>query len=78
MSMSIVGPSLPRTDVVPDLAVRTTDQTSGAMGVKEHGTSGRAGLCPSRPAITKNRMTLGNGYLGPRIDEERSEMRYVV
>ncbi len=23
-------------------------------------------------------MTLGNGYLGPRIDEERSEMRYLV
>jgi len=23
-------------------------------------------------------MTLGNGYLGSRIDEERSEMRYVV
>lgn len=22
--------------------------------------------------------TLGNGYLGSRIDEERSEMRYVV
>lgn len=25
-----------------------------------------------------NNMTLGNGYLGSRIDEERSEMRYVV
>jgi trehalose/maltose hydrolase-like predicted phosphorylase len=23
-------------------------------------------------------MTLGNGYLGSRIDEERSEMRYLV
>ena len=22
--------------------------------------------------------TLGNGYLGPRIDEERSKMRYLV
>lgn len=26
----------------------------------------------------KENMTLGNGYLGSRIDEERSEMRYVV
>lgn len=25
-----------------------------------------------------NEMTLGNGYLGSRIDEERSEMRYLV
>lgn len=25
-----------------------------------------------------DRMTLGNGYLGSRIDEERSEMRYLV
>lgn len=24
------------------------------------------------------RMTLDNGYLGSRIDEERSEMRYLV
>ena len=24
------------------------------------------------------RTTLGNGYLGSRIDEERSEMRYLV
>lgn len=26
----------------------------------------------------KHEMTLGNGYLGSRIDEERSEMRYLV
>lgn len=25
-----------------------------------------------------HKMTLGNGYLGSRIDEERSEMRYLV
>ena len=25
-----------------------------------------------------NKTTLGNGYLGSRIDEERSEMRYLV
>ena len=25
-----------------------------------------------------NKKTLGNGYLGSRIDEERSEMRYLV
>ena len=27
---------------------------------------------------TMNFTTLGNGYLGSRIDEERSEMRYLV
>ena len=26
----------------------------------------------------KSKTTLGNGYLGSRIDEERSEMRYLV
>ena len=31
----------------------------------------------SHPCIS-NTMTLGNGYLGSRIDEERSEMRYLV
>jgi trehalose/maltose hydrolase-like predicted phosphorylase len=25
-----------------------------------------------------SKTTLGNGYLGSRIDEERSEMRYLV
>lgn len=28
--------------------------------------------------VYKPRTTLNNGYLGSRIDEERSEMRYVV
>ena len=28
--------------------------------------------------LNTNKMTLGNGYLGSRIDEERSEMRYLV
>ncbi|CAN7087952.1 unnamed protein product, partial [Brassica rapa subsp. narinosa] len=26
----------------------------------------------------KSKTTLGNGYLGSRIDEERSKMRYLV
>lgn len=29
-------------------------------------------------ALHNSCMALGNGYLGSRIDEERSEMRYVV
>lgn len=29
-------------------------------------------------SFLRNRTTLGNGYLGSRIDEERSEMRYLV
>lgn len=31
-----------------------------------------------RPFDRKSITTLGNGYLGSRIDEERSEMRYLV
>lgn len=43
--------------------------------------------CLSRPvrgargracASFETKTTLGNGYLGSRIDEERSEMRYLV
>lgn len=34
----------------------------------------RGGTCASFETKT----TLGNGYLGSRIDEERSEMRYLV
>ena len=30
------------------------------------------------PFLRKSKTTLGNGYLGSRIDEERSEMRYLV
>ena len=43
-------------------------------------TLGRAGLGsrPRRSFLLGTEMTLGNGYLGSRIDEERSEMRYVV
>ena len=33
------------------------------------------GMCRQVITITT---TLGNGYLGSRIDEERSEMRYLV
>ena len=31
-----------------------------------------------RRALSKIKTTLGNGYLGSRIDEERSKMRYLV
>ena len=35
----------------------------------------RFGATPKTP---QNETTLNNGYLGSRIDEERSEMRYVM
>jgi hypothetical protein len=38
----------------------------------------KGGAGCQRLIIEKKNMTLGNGYLGSRIDEERSEMRYVV
>ncbi len=37
---------------------------------------GFRGVCKVSDRLTK--MTLDNGYLGSRIDEERSEMRYLV
>ena len=61
------------------------NRTHGADGVKEHLTKARlAGGAdgPGRPPPAsrsyKIDTTLGNGYLGSRIDEERSEMRYLV
>lgn len=35
-------------------------------------------LVQELPRHILHKMTLGNGYLGSRIDEERSEMRYLV
>lgn len=52
-------------------------------GVKEHldclawGAARHAGRTSSSDHMLIN-MTLGNGYLGSRIDEERSKMRYLV
>lgn len=40
----------------------------------QHRLAGRT-LCSDAMII---HMTLGNGYLGSRIDEERSKMRYLV
>lgn len=79
MSTTVVGLGPPGADAVPALAVRTSDQTPGAMGAKDYQTRRGAGLRPGRSVVfALYGMTLGNGYLGPRIDEERSEMRYVV
>ena len=38
----------------------------------------RKRVCPKGRRDHKQKTTLNNGYLGSRIDEERSEMRYVV
>ena len=58
-------------------------RTHGALGVKEH--SYLLARCSGRPAFRSPcsddiliHTTLGNGYLGSRIDEERSKMRYLV
>lgn len=58
----------------------------GAPGAKDQQQSGaRAPAARERcrpPCARPTRLsigtTLGNGYLGSRIDEERSEMRYLV
>lgn len=55
------------------------ERNPGAACAKEH-MSGRtranASVVGRRPLFICT--TLGNGYLGSRIDEERSEMRYLV
>jgi hypothetical protein len=41
--------------------------------------AGRApGAARAEKTVVLTETTLGNGYLGSRIDEERSEMRYLV
>lgn len=56
----------------------------GAVSVKENKNRIDAPMAPVRGVavgmrrILKVKTTLGNGYLGSRIDEERSEMRYLV
>lgn len=42
------------------------------------GTPGHGVPRDAAPSFTLSITTLGNGYLGSRIDEERSEMRYLV
>ncbi|CAN6805024.1 unnamed protein product [Brassica oleracea] len=55
----------------------------GTKSVKEHSTKQPAFANPERVFVrrqccnVKSKTTLGNGYLGSRIDEERSEMRYL-
>ena len=58
-------------------------RTHGALGVKEHlyclaRRSGRLAFRSPRSDDLLIHTTLGNGYLGSRIDEERSKMRYLV
>jgi hypothetical protein len=55
----------------------------GAESAKEYGIDSltpapRPRRAREEPRFDRNEMTLGNGYLGSRIDEERSEMRYLV
>lgn len=64
--------------VVVSLRSGTTSK-SGAVGVKEILVETKAlclHRCNAKNPITQT--TLGNGYLGSCIDEERSEMRYLV
>ncbi|WZY70715.1 hypothetical protein YC2023_002955 [Brassica napus] len=56
----------------------------GTKSVKENATKQPAFANPEMVFVrkqccnVKSKTTLGNGYLGSRIDEERSEMRYLV
>lgn len=59
-------------------------QNPGTKSVKEHANERLAFASPETECgrmlccELKSKTTLGNGYLGSRIDEERSEMRYLV
>lgn len=59
-------------------------QNPGTKSVKEHAIEQPAFASPVTVRVRllccdlKSKTTLGNGYLGSRIDEERSEMRYLV
>ncbi|WZY99268.1 hypothetical protein YC2023_071597 [Brassica napus] len=58
--------------------------SGGTKSVKENATKQPAFANPETVFVrkqccnVKSKTTLGNGYLGSRIDEERSEMRYLV
>ena len=67
----------------PELRRRGRKRTHGALGVKEHlyclaRRGGRPAFRSPRSDDILIHTTLGNGYLGSRIDEERSKMRYLV
>lgn len=55
-------------------SAKETGQTASVLFGPGHGVPIGRALDFSRV----HRTTLGNGYLGSRIDEERSEMRYLV
>ena len=59
------------------VAGRNTARDDAKEHEKAEAPASRSATAPGAEANEKN-TTLGNGYLGSRIDEERSEMRYVV
>lgn len=81
------GTPVPRVGRRPPRAVSSRSRTTnpGAERAKELEIVKGAPVAPdtvlvraaSRPT-DESKTTLGNGYLGSRIDEERSEMRYLV
>ena len=64
--------SLPSRTMKPRRGLRQGTQTRSNHGRLGNGVRAVGDILPRY--IT----TLGNGYLGSRIDEERSEMRYLV
>ncbi|WZY87399.1 hypothetical protein YC2023_033783 [Brassica napus] len=70
--------TVPADSVLPDIT------KPGTKSVKENATKQPAFANPETVFVrkqccnVKSKTTLGNGYLGSRIDEERSEMRYLV
>lgn len=76
--------SAPSARMAPPRASPGTTTNPGARRAKEHQllsmplAARRRRPHRERRERTSFQMTLGNGYLGSRIDEERSEMRYLV
>ena len=83
--MSSMSCGLPLAQRSPTFFTRGRDRkrTHGAEGVKEHlyCIARGCGWLADRTSCSDYILihtTLGNGYLGSRIDEERSKMRYLV
>lgn len=68
-----VPPSPSRQNNNPRRQTRQGKRSTSVLP-RRPGDGARAGSDARHVSIT----TLGNGYLGSRIDEERSEMRYLV
>lgn len=68
---------MPRATNPGAIRAKENPKLEGVPSSRRPRTRARARAAGRLP-VKNTRTTLGNGYLGSRIDEERSEMRYLV